>query len=176
MDETGPIEFEEPITEEEEERIRIGIIRIGMLGSDYYSPNRHGAWAEKGEALLAETFGPQDPLARILLNWGKGERQRLTQGCRFVTKDDIDAKLSFLASLGDIPPIREEVLAGIEDCFMWEKTWTRETGHLWNKYSLLQRTPSQDEYDYADTWNFTPVRLRNFATESILYFLMKYKE
>jgi len=94
----------------------------------------------------------------------------------FVTKDDIDAKLSFLASLGDIPPIREEVLAGIEDCFMWEKTWTRETGHLWNKYSLLQRTPSQDEYDYADTWNFTPVRLRNFATESILYFLMKYKE
>ena len=163
---TEPIEFEELITEEQEERIR-----TGMLGSDYYSPKSYGAWAEKGEALLVETFGPQNPLARILLDWGKGERQRLTQGCRFVTRNDIDAKLSFLASLGDKPPIREEVLAGIEDCFMWEETWTRETGHLWNKYSLLRRTPTQEEYDYADTWDFKPVRLRKFPTETIVNML-----
>lgn len=168
--ETESVEFEEPITEEEEERIR-----IGMLGSDYYSPSPYSSWADKGKALLEETFGPQDPLARILLNWGKGERKRLTQGCRFVTRRDIEAKLSFFASLGDISPIREEVLAGIEDCFMWKETWTRETGHLWNNYSLLRRTPSQDEYDFADTWNFTPLRLRNFSTEGIIQMINKYK-
>ena len=54
---------------------------------------------------------------------------------------------------------------------MWEETWTRETGHLWNKYFLLRRTPTQEEYDYADTWDFKPVRLRKFPTETIVNML-----
>ena len=168
---TGPVEFEVPITEEQEERIR-----TGMLGSNNYNPYSYGEWAEKGEAAIAEQYGPQHPLARINLGWAEGERQRLTKGCRFITREDIDAKLSFLESLGDTLPIREEVLAGIEDCFIWKETWTRETGHLWNKYTLLKRTPTQDEYDYADTWDFNHIRLRAFTTETIIKMLKEYRE
>ena len=99
-----------------------------------------------------------------------------SQKYRFLTKEDIDAKLSFLESLGDTTPIREELLAGIEDCYIWKEVWTRETGHQWDEYTLLKRKPSEDEYDYADTWNFSPIQLGNFTTETIINMLKAYKK
>ena len=74
-------------------------------------------------------------------------------------------------SLGETKPSREELLAGIEDRFIWKEVWTRETGHQWENYTLLKRTPNKEEYDYADTWNSYPVRLNTFSTESIIKML-----
>ena len=99
-----------------------------------------------------------------------------SQKYRFLTKEDIDAKLSFLESLGDTMPSREELLAGIEDCYIWKEVWTRDTGHQWEEYTLLKRKPSEDEYDYADTWDFSPIQLGNFTTEAIIRMLKAYKK
>lgn len=99
-----------------------------------------------------------------------------SQEYRFLTKEDIDAKLSFLESLGDTTPIREELLAGIEDCYIWKEVWTRDTGHQWEEYTLLKRKPSEDEYDYADTWSFNPIQLGSFTTETIINMLKAYKK
>lgn len=169
MEEIGPVEFEVAITEEEAETIR-----EGMLGSEYYHPYEYGVWAKQAEALLAETFGPQNPLAHLHLNWAKGERQRMISGCRFLTQFDIKSKLQFLDSLGDTPPIREELLAGIEDCYIWRETWTRETGHLWEKYTLLKRTPSEEELDYADC-SSDPFKLRKLTSKAIISLFNEYR-
>lgn len=169
IEEIGPIEFEVPITDEEAEAIR-----TCMLGSEYYSPDSYGSWAEKGATLLVESFGPQSPLAHLHIDWAKGERQRMISECSVLTKFDIESKLSFLDSLGDTLPMREELLAGIEDCFIWEETWTRETGHLWRHYSLLKRTPSEEELEYADC-SQNPFRLRKLTTTAILNLFEEYK-
>lgn len=171
MKEIGPVEFNVEITAEEEEEIR-----IEMLGSKYYSPWNYGRWANMGEALLIKTYGPQNPLATVHLAWAKGERERIISGCKFLTKEDIDNKLSLLDTLGEAMPSREELLSGIEDCFIWKEVWTRETGHQWENYTLLKRTPSKDEYDYADTWNSYPERLNKFSTETIIRMLKEYKK
>lgn len=162
----GPVEFEVEVSEEEAEKIR-----AQMMCSEFYEPRPYGGWAEKGSELLAQKFGPQDPLAHILLKWAEGERERMTDGCRFLTQEDIDKKKAYLDSLGTTLPSREELLAGIENCFIWKEVWTRETGHLWELYTLLKRTPSQEEYDFADTWNFYPIRLKEFTTEAIIQML-----
>lgn len=169
IEEIGPVEFEMSITDEEAEAIR-----TCMLGSENYSPNSYGSWAEKGAALLVESYGPQSPSAHLHIDWAKGERQRMISGCSFLTQYDIESKLSFLDSLGDTPPIREELLAGIEDCFIWEETWTRETGHLWRDYTLLKRTLSEEEFDYADC-SQKPFRLRKLTTAAILNLFEEYK-
>ena len=163
----GPVEFEVEVSEEEAEKIK-----AQMMGSEFYEPRRYGCWAEKGAALLDEKFGPQDQdSVTHLLHWAEGERERLTAGCRFLTQEDIEGKKAYLDSLGATPPSREKLLAGIDDCFIWKEVWTRETGHLWEKYTLLKRTPSQDEYDFADTWNFYPIMLKKLSTETIIKML-----
>lgn len=161
----GPVEFEVEVTEDELEEIR-----VLMIGSKYYQPQPYGRWADKGSALLSEKFGPQDPKARLHLSWAKGERERITGGCRFLTQKDIDEKKALLESLGDTSPSREELFAGIEDCFIWKEVWSRETGHMWEQYSLLRRIPSKEEYDYADC-NFYPIRLKTFSTDLIIKML-----
>ena len=93
-----------------------------------------------------------------------------------MTQKDIDEKLLFLDSLGDIVPIREEVLAGINNCYIWKEVWTRGTGHLWENYMLLKRTPDKEEYDYADTWDFSLVRIDELSTEATIRMLKEYKK
>lgn len=56
---------------------------------------------------------------------------------------------------------------GIEDCYIWKEVWTRETGHSWEEYTLLKRTPSKEEYDFADTWQFSPIKLNELSTAAI---------
>ena len=167
----GPVEFDVEITTEEAEKIR-----TKMLGSEYYSPWEYGRWADMGEALLIKTYGPQNPLARVHLGWAEGERERMISRCKFLTQDDIDKKLLLLDSLGDSELSREELLAGIEDRYIWKEVWTRETGHMWENYTLLKRTPSKEEYDFADTWNLYPIRLSKFSTETIIKKLRGYKK
>ena len=78
--------------------------------------------------------------------------------------------------MGSIPPIREEVLAGINNCYIWKEVWTRETGHMWENYTLLKRTPDKEEYDYADTWDFYLIQLKNLSTEAIVKMLKDSKK
>ena len=93
-----------------------------------------------------------------------------TGGIRYLTEEDVRLMKSRVEAAGeDIS--REELIRGLEDCYIWEEEWTRETGHMWNYHTLLKRTPSQDEYDYADTWNFSPVKLANFSKEVIIRML-----
>ena len=94
-----------------------------------------------------------------------------------MTKKDIDEKLSYLDNIeGEIAPIREELLAGIYNCYIWKEVWTRETGHLWENYTLLKRTPNKEEYDYADTWDFYLIPLKNLSTKAIVRMLKEYKK
>ena len=59
---------------------------------------------------------------------------------------------------------REELLSGLENRCIRQEVRTRETGHMWKEYTLLERIPSKEEYDYTDTWRFYPVRLTCFLT------------
>lgn len=94
---------------------------------------------------------------------------------RYLSEDDIRLMKSRVKERGENISA-EELFGGLEDCDIWEEEWTRETGHMWNYYTLLKRTPSQDEYDYADTWHFSPVRLTSFTAEAIIKMLKEHKE
>ena len=94
---------------------------------------------------------------------------------RYLNEDDIRLMKSRVEHKGD-DISSEELFCGLEDCNIWEEEWTRETGHMWTYHTLMKRTPSQDEYDYADTWKFSPVRLTSFSAKAIIEKLKAYKE
>lgn len=114
-----------------------------------------------------------DPV-RISYKWAQGERERLhVDNIRYLNVDDIKRMQTFVKRKGK-EICREELLRGLEDCCIHKEVWTRETGHLWEKYTLLERKPSKDEYEYADTWDNYPVWLDEFSTESIIEMLKEY--
>lgn len=179
-EEVGRVEFDEPLSETETEQL------IGLLfASQSFSPddlrwhNRdlYHRIERKAEARLAESFGSPHPLAQVAIHWAEKEVYRFAARCRYMTKKDIDEKLSYLDNIeGEIAPIREELLAGIYNCYIWKEVWTRETGHLWENYTLLKRTPNKEEYDYADTWDFYLIPLKNLSTKAIVRMLKEYKK
>ena len=61
---------------------------------------------------------------------------------------------------------REGLLSGLESCCIRLEAWTRETRHMLETYSLLERNP--DDYDYADTWDIYPIKLSTLSTENII--------
>ena len=104
-----------------------------------------------------------------------GKREtKLLSAMRYLNEDDIRLMKSRVEEKGkDISS--EELFRGLEDCYIWKEEWTRETGHMWTYYTLLKRTLGQDEYDFADTWDFSPVRLTNFSAKAIVKELDLYK-
>lgn len=151
-------------------------VRLGVFGSEYYSLEKNMSGRsrhriEKEVKMKLDSTLQRDCSPVWIEYWlASGERKRLTAGMRYIDEKDICLMKSRLEMKGE-GISREELLCGLEDCFIHEEKWTRETGGLWTKYSLLKRTPSQDEYDYADTWDFYPVRLSDFSKESIVEML-----
>lgn len=114
-----------------------------------------------------------DPLW-ISYKWAQEEREKLhVDNIRYLNVDDI-LRMQMLVKRKGKGLSREELLRGLEDCCIYKEVWTRETGHLWEKYSLLRREPSKEEFDYADTWNDYPVWLTDCSMEWILENLEKY--
>lgn len=177
MKEIGCVEFDEALSEKESELLTglfYGSECCYLEGLRWKDRNLYSRIDKKAEALLAETFGPQPSIVHIRCS--EKDLWRFAARCRCMTQKDIDEKLLFLDSLGDIVPIREEVLAGINNCYIWKEVWTRGTGHLWENYTLLKRTPDKEEYDYADTWDFSLVRIDELSTEAIIRMLKEYKK
>ena len=83
--------------------------------------------------------------------WATGERERLTKDFRFLTKEDV-ALLRNRLKGGDQGITREELLDGLENTFVWCRTWTRDTGHLWQELYLLKgdAPKSDDIWDWRD--------------------------
>ena len=126
-------------------------------------------------AIINNSLGMRDiDTIWITYKWARGERERLrVQNIRYLNVDDILRMQSLVKQKGkDIS--REELLCGLEDCCIYKEVWSRETGHMWEKYSLIKREPSKEEYDYADTWDDYPVWLTDFSTEWILEKLEEY--
>ncbi len=178
MKEIGRVMFDVNLEEKEME-----LLKCLLFTSEHFYPENL-RWQDsdlfhriekKAENKLAKAFGPQPPLVHIGMHWADGERQRLIAECRNLTKEDIDEKLFLLESHGNTAPSREELLAGIGDCFIWKEVWKRETGHMWEDYSLLKRTPSEEELNYADCSQFA-VRLRDLSTEKIITLIKESKE
>ena len=110
----------------------------------------------------------------ISYKWARGERENLhVDNIRYLNVDDI-LRMQKLVKWKGKDISRDELLKGLEDCCIHKEVWTRETGHLWEKYTLLERKPSKDEYEYADTWDNYPVWLDKFSTESIIKILKEY--
>ena len=101
----------------------------------------------------------------IEYKWASGEKERLTAGIRYLNLDDVILMKSRVSEKGKNIS-REELLCGLENCCIRHEVWTRETGHMWETCSLLERNP--DDYDYADTWDTYPIKLTNLSTETII--------
>lgn len=177
--EMGRVEFDEPLSETETEQL-IGFFFASMSFSPdnlrWQNGGLYHRIESKAEAMLAESFGPPQSFVQVAIHWAEKEVYRFAARCNCMSQKDIDEKLLFLDSMGSIPPIREEVLAGINNCYIWKEVWTRETGHMWENYTLLKRTPDKEEYDYADTWDFSLVRINELSTEAIIRMLKEYKK
>lgn len=177
MKEIGRVEFDVPLSEKESELLTgllYGSEHFDLEGLRWKDGNLYSRIEKKAEALLEESFGSQPSIVHILCP--KKELWRFNARCRRMTQQDIDEKFLFLDSMGEVLPIREEVLAGIDNCYIWKEVWTRETGHLWENYTLLKRTPNEDEYDYADTWDFYLIPLKYLSTEAIVKKLNEYRK
>ena len=173
MEELGRVEFDVPLNRDETEKLR-----CLLYPSEFFYPENLG-WEDielfhkiknKAETMLVEALGLPKPLGYIGFHWADGERERLIRGERCLTEEDISKKRFYIDSLGDHEPSREELLAGISHRFIWKEIWKRETGHMWENYSLLRRTPSEDELEYADCSVYA-VRLSDLSTEMIVKLL-----
>lgn len=155
------------LSEREEETIR-----MAMFGAQKTSSTRKLYDRIKAEikSVLDNSLGIDCDPSWIEYEWAPGEKERLTAELRYLNLQDVMLMKSRVAEKGE-NICREDLLCGLENCCVYHEVWTRETGHLWEKVTLLERNPSEDEYDYADTWDFYPVRLTNFSTETIIKML-----
>ena len=176
MREIGRVEFDVPLNKDEAKKLTGYLFR-----SDAFFPENL-RWEDrdlfhkienKGEIMLAEAFGAQ-PGALVKLYWGKGEHDRLRWGYKSLTEEDVQRMLSYLRTLGNDAPSRKELLKRARGSFVWKEVWTRETGHMWEKYTLFKRTPSEEELDYADCSQYA-VWLSDLSTETIVKLLKGYK-
>lgn len=86
---------------------------------------------------------------------------------QFLTEDDIKGKLAYLDSLNGKEPDREVLLAGIAHKYIWHEVWSRETGHMWEKYFPAERTPTEKELDFADLESEGSILVGNVATSAL---------
>lgn len=150
-------------------------VRLGMLGSESYNfkdinPSHRNPIEKDVKSVLDRELDMDCDPFLIKIVWAKGERERLLHDIRYLTEDDVRLMKSRVEENGE-GITRAGLLEGLENCCVRKEVWTRETGHMWEKYTLLERIPSQDERDFADTWDVYPVRLTNFATETIIKML-----
>lgn len=82
--------------------------------------------------------------------------------------------ITYIDGFGNDAPSRKELLGRARGSFVWKEVWTRETGHMWDNYTLLKRVPSEEELDYADCSQYA-VWLSDLSTETIVKLLKGYK-
>ncbi|MBP5360479.1 MAG: hypothetical protein J6129_03235 [Bacteroidaceae bacterium] len=174
-EEIGRVTFDVPLNERETR-----LLRSLLFTSEYFYPDNL-LWHDnemyhrieaKAEGLLKAASESQ-PLGHIVMHWAEGERDRLLGTYRSLSVKDINEMISYLKNLGDETPSREKLLWG-HGSFVWKEVWTRETGHMWENYTLLKRTPSKEELDYADCSQYA-VWLSDLSTETIVNLLKGYK-
>ena len=158
------------LTEREQE-----MVRMMMFGAQRTSSARKISERIKGEikGVLDNSLGMDCDPNWIECEWASGEKERLTAELRYLNLQDVMLMKSRVAEKGE-NICHEDLLSGLENCCVYHEVWTRETGHLWEKVTLLERNPSEEEYDYADTWDFYPLRLSNLSTASIVKMLGQY--
>jgi len=151
------------------------MVRMEMFGARTTSGARTFYERIKNEvkSVLDSSLGMDCEPIWVEYKWAPGEKERLTADIRYLNLEDVILMKSRVGEKGESIS-REELLCGLENCCIRQKVWTRETGHMWEEYSLLERKPSKDEYDYADTWNSYPLRLSKFPTETIIKMLEGY--
>lgn len=160
------------LTEREQE-----IVRMEMFGAKTTSSEANFYERIKTEikCILDKSLDMDCNPIWIEYEWAPGEMERLTADMRYLNEEDIRLMKSRVREKGENIS-REELICGLENCCIRHEIWTRETGHQWEEYSLLKRTHSQDEYDYADTWDIKPIRLKDFTTKAIIKMLNNCKE
>ena len=157
------IEITIPLNEQECESLIMAMLSSEGSGLSKYE--------SRAEEVLKENYGAQELGARVvLLELAPGEYGRIRGGLRFLRKEDVQKMLSVIKAKGE-DVSAEELFEGLEECCLREEVWTRETGHLWKNYTLLERTPSQEERDFADTWKINPVKLTSFPVKTIIKML-----
>jgi hypothetical protein len=142
-------------------------VRMMMIGAERASNSMHFSERIKAEikCVLDNSLGMDCAPIWIEYEWASGEKERLTAELRYLNWQDIALMKARVEEKGEHIS-REELLSGLENCFIRHEVWTRETGHMWETYSLLERNP--DDYDYADTWDTYPIKLSTLSTENII--------
>lgn len=138
--------------------------RLDVLGSRFAEP--HGSSLHYAAKMqLDENLQSDCPLLFVEVEWAERERERLTDGMRFVTEDDVETLRSRLETHGDeIPPI--VLFEGMQGVCAWCRTWTRETGHLWQEYYLLEGQAS--EADDSWDWHDKAIRLTSLPVKTVI--------
>ena len=178
MEEIGRVEFDVPLNYDETRNLR----RLLFSSVSFYPDNLRWLDRElfhkiekKAEIKVAEAF-QFDPIQfpiHIVLHWAEGERQRLIGRYSSLTEEDIQKMITYIDGLDGKEFSRYELLK-VRGSFVWKEVWTRETGHMWEKYTLLKRTPSDEELDYADCSQYA-VWLDDLSTETIVKLFKEYK-
>lgn len=142
-------------------------VRMMMFGAERTSSSMHFSERIKAEIkrVLDNSLGMDCDPIWIEYKWASGEKERLTAELRYLNWQDIALMKSRVDEMGEHIS-REELLSGLESCCIRHEVWTRETGHMWETYSLLERNPN--DYDYADTWDTYPIKLSILSTENII--------
>lgn len=146
------------------------VLRMDLLqgGTGPYGHTLSGSMSYSAKMQMDETL--KEDCNRHLIDgeWAEGEKERLTKGLRFLTKDDVALLKSRLESEGeDIAP--KVLFKNLENTYARERTWTRETGHLWRECYLLSGGASKMD----DTWDWhdTPVRLSGLSVKHVAQLL-----
>lgn len=150
------------LTEKEQETVRMEMFGTKKTSSAWVFYDRIKAEVKR---VLDNSLGMDCNPIWIEYKWASGEKERLTAGIRYLNLDDVILMKSRVSEKGKNIS-REELLCGLENCCIRHEVWTRETGHMWETCSLLERNP--DDYDYADTWDTYPIKLTNLSTETII--------
>ncbi|MBR4391781.1 MAG: hypothetical protein IKT08_06725 [Bacteroidales bacterium] len=161
-----PLEFALPLTEEEFESLKDELFNKKLYPVIKFVP--------KGKEALRKTYGPIELGVSVDVDLASGEYHRILSEFRYLNGSDVRKMQSILDEKGE-DVSREELIGGLETCCARKVVFTRETGHLWETYSLLPRTTSKEETDYADTWNDYPVKLKDLSTKFIVDLLKKEK-
>lgn len=149
------------VSEPELEELRKAFLQ-GSTGPYYNILS--GSMSFCAKMQMDETFKEDCDRRLISGEWAKGEKERLTKDLRFLTEEDVALLKSRLESEGqDIAP--EVLFKGLGNTYAWERTWTRETGHLWRECYLLRGGAS--EMDDTWDWQDTPVRLSSLSVKHV---------
>ena len=142
--------------------------RLAVMGSPSANP-RGSSLHYAAKMQLDESLQSDGPFMYVEVEWAEGEPERLKEGLRFLTADDMEILKSRLASKG-AGITSGDLLEGFYGVCAWLRTWTRETGHSWQEFFLLkgQASDMDDSWD----WHDEAVRLTSLPLEAIRKCLM----